>query len=159
MMLKQHVNPYAPPHVEVCLERGIRRDVLPSLRVPSIGLIVLSVMWSGAALEIAIFFAVYLAVRFAQSGALRYVGPSGHELAQGLVVVPSILIAYGAWCMRCNKHYRVAVVAALIACIPLISPCLILGIPFGIWAILVLRRPDVRAAFARPNDVCRVPRG
>jgi hypothetical protein len=38
--------------------------------------------------------------------------------------------------------------AAVLACVPMISPMIWIGIPFGVWAVIVLRRPSVRAAFA-----------
>jgi hypothetical protein len=34
-----------------------------------------------------------------------------------------------------------------VASIPVLSPFIWLGIPLGIWAFVVLRRADVRAAF------------
>jgi hypothetical protein len=35
------------------------------------------------------------------------------------------------------------------ALIPCLGPCYILGIPAGIWALVVLARPEVREAFDR----------
>ena len=35
--------------------------------------------------------------------------------------------------------------------VPCISPCCLLGLPFGIWALSVLNKPHVQAAFKR-ND-------
>jgi len=37
--------------------------------------------------------------------------------------------------------------AAIVACVPFCSPCVVLGIPFGIWALVVMAKPEVRAAF------------
>jgi hypothetical protein len=31
--------------------------------------------------------------------------------------------------------------------IPCISPCCLLGLPIGIWALVVLLKPEVKAAF------------
>jgi len=39
------------------------------------------------------------------------------------------------------------VAASIIAMIPCVSPCCCLGLPFGIWALVVLARPAVKSAF------------
>jgi hypothetical protein len=49
--------------------------------------------------------------------------------------------------MRHGENYGVALTAAILASIPLLSACIWFGISFGIWALIVLRRPAVRAAF------------
>ncbi len=33
------------------------------------------------------------------------------------------------------------------AMIPCVSPCCLLGLPLGIWALIVLVKPEVKAAF------------
>jgi hypothetical protein len=37
--------------------------------------------------------------------------------------------------------------ASVIAMIPCISPCCIVGLPIGIWAMVVLSKPEVKSAF------------
>jgi hypothetical protein len=44
---------------------------------------------------------------------------------------------------------------AIMALIPLMAYCYLLSLPFGIWAIVVLRRPDVRDAFERRTFALR----
>ena len=39
------------------------------------------------------------------------------------------------------------VTASILAVIPCLSPCFILGIPFGIWALVVINQADVKEAF------------
>jgi hypothetical protein len=56
-------------------------------------------------------------------------------------------IIWGSIAMLRLRGYRNAMVAAVLAMIPVCSPCFVLGIPFGIWAIIVLMRPEVRARF------------
>ena len=60
----------------------------------------------------------------------------------------SCYVAYGARCMQLGIRYWHAVIAGIVACIPLLSPWGLVGIPFGIWALVVLWQPDVRVAFA-----------
>lgn len=68
-----------------------------------------------------------------------------------LLMVPSFVasyfMCYGAWKMRQGMSYRSAYIAALLGCLP-VSYCSILSVPFGIWALIVLRRQDVIEAFA-----------
>jgi hypothetical protein len=37
--------------------------------------------------------------------------------------------------------------ASIIAMIPCVSPCCLLGLPIGIWALVVLMKPEVKSAF------------
>ena len=57
------------------------------------------------------------------------------------------VIIYGGVQMLRQRRYSLAVWAGILALIPLTSVCCIPGIPIGIWALIVLRHPDVRAAF------------
>ena len=84
-----------------------------------------------------------------------------------------LIVLRGAWNMRKLKNYRLCRFSAVLAMLPLgwgfvtasvigfgaPNPVLlamlylglgfVFGLPFGIWALVVLRRADVRAAFAR----------
>jgi ABC-type proline/glycine betaine transport system permease subunit len=60
----------------------------------------------------------------------------------------SALIVYGAIKMMQLQSWGLSMTAAILAVIPCISsPCCVVGIPFGIWALVVLHRPEVRQAF------------
>jgi predicted Zn finger-like uncharacterized protein len=56
------------------------------------------------------------------------------------------LILYGAHKMKTLENYGLAMAASIVAMLPC-NGCCILGLPFGIWALVVLNRPDVRDAF------------
>ena len=56
-------------------------------------------------------------------------------------------ILVGAYRMMKLRSYGLAVAASIIAMIPCVSPCCCLGLPFGIWALVVLARPAVKSAF------------
>lgn len=73
-------------------------------------------------------------------------------LAFFVSTVSCFLIFRGARKMRRGEDYRRAKIAAILSCIPILSPIMYVGIPFGIWALVVLRRPDVRAEFQRRSD-------
>jgi hypothetical protein len=59
-----------------------------------------------------------------------------------------LIVLNGAWKMRKLKSYRFCCFSAVLAMLPM-GMGFIVGWPAGIWALVVLRRPDVRAAFAR----------
>ena len=65
-------------------------------------------------------------------------------LTLGLINAAVIHGAYQMWCL---KNYRNAMACAIVSVIPLCSPCYLLGIPFGIWAIVVLLDQRVKFAF------------
>ena len=64
-----------------------------------------------------------------------------------LAVVVSAVVLFGALKMMRLQNYGWAMAAAILAVIPCLSPCCCLGIPFGIWALVVLSKPEVKAAF------------
>lgn len=59
----------------------------------------------------------------------------------------SAAIASGALCMLRGSSYGWSVTASILALVPIFSPCFLVGIPIGVWALLVLRTPEVRASF------------
>jgi hypothetical protein len=65
------------------------------------------------------------------------------------------IIIFGAIRMMRAQNYPVAILAAILAMIPLSSVCCILGFPLGLWALIVLRDPDVRKAFQSPPTTNR----
>jgi hypothetical protein len=62
-----------------------------------------------------------------------------------LIVSP--LIIYGALQMLGARKYSMAKLAAILSLIPCTSLCCLLGIPAGIWALITINKPDVRAMF------------
>ena len=52
----------------------------------------------------------------------------------------------GANKMRKLENYPLALTAAIVMVLPC-SPCCVLSLPFGIWALVVLCDPQVRDAF------------
>jgi hypothetical protein len=62
----------------------------------------------------------------------------------------SLLLATGALSMIRRGSYAWAVVTSCLALVPLLGPFYVLGIPIGIWALVVLRSPAVRTSFRKP---------
>jgi hypothetical protein len=59
----------------------------------------------------------------------------------------SLLVIVGAIRMKRLESYGFAMASAIIAMIPCMSPCCVLGFPFGLWAIIVMQDGHVRSAF------------
>lgn len=67
-------------------------------------------------------------------------------LLVGLAV--SVIILVGAVQMKKLRSYGLAMTAAILSVIPCTSPCcFLIGVPIGIWAIVVLNDPVVKRAF------------
>lgn len=147
-------NPYRAPEESIRVEGGgsTLDRVRASLRAPALALVVL------ACLAIIGDLAVLNDIRVSvQHGGPGPVG--GGELRRdpasalisavingGLFFIHATVLV-GAIAMRRVRSYRLARAAALIAVVPLCSPGMVLGIPFGFWAYRVLRREGVRAVF------------
>ncbi len=72
---------------------------------------------------------------------------AGQIFAVFFMAISAVIVLIGSIYMIRLKSYRSAMTAAIVSSIPCCSPCLFLGIPFGIWAIVVLARPDVKSRF------------
>jgi hypothetical protein len=57
-------------------------------------------------------------------------------------------IIYAALKMKDLKQWGLAVAASILAMLPCISPCCVIGLPIGIWCLVILMRPEVKDAFA-----------
>jgi hypothetical protein len=66
----------------------------------------------------------------------------------GIAIGVSVLIIMGAQKMKNLESYGLVMAASIVAMIPCISPCCLLGLPFGIWALIVLMKPEVKNAFS-----------
>ena len=64
-----------------------------------------------------------------------------------LLLIASSFVLFGAIKMRNLKNFRLAQSAAVVAMIPLLGPCCLVGIPFGIWAFVTLGKSGVQDAF------------
>jgi hypothetical protein len=93
-------------------------------------------------------------------GALGNLGenaPGGrymHFLSGGVGIVFNIIalavagfIIWAAMQMKQLRNWNMSVAASVVAMIPCISPCCIIGLPVGIWALIVLMKPEVKGAF------------
>jgi hypothetical protein len=70
--------------------------------------------------------------------------PAGISLV-GLLM--AALIIYASLKMKELQQWEICVAASILAMIPCISPCCIIGLPIGIWSLVVLTKPEIRSAF------------
>jgi hypothetical protein len=64
-----------------------------------------------------------------------------------LMLIANAVIVVGAVQMIRIRSHGLSQLACILAVVPLLSPCFIAGIPFGIWGLVALKDPDVREAF------------
>jgi hypothetical protein len=65
-----------------------------------------------------------------------------------LATVCSLIITIGGMKMRGASGRGLAMTGSVMSMIPCTSSCCLIGLPIGIWALVVLNNPDVKAAFA-----------
>lgn len=56
-------------------------------------------------------------------------------------------IAYGAYKLMNLQSYGLVMAAIIVAMVPCVSPCCLIGLPVGIWALVVIMKPEIKAAF------------
>ncbi|MBY0523994.1 MAG: hypothetical protein K2R98_11380 [Gemmataceae bacterium] len=73
-------------------------------------------------------------------------GPLDYALL-ALQIGAGVVIILGSIKMRQLQAYPLAVTASILSLIPQVSPCCCFTLPFGIWALVVLMKPEVKSAF------------
>jgi hypothetical protein len=73
-------------------------------------------------------------------------GPVGMALSI-IAILMGVVILLGALKMKKLESYGLAMTASILAMIPCLSPCCVIGLPIGIWALVVLSKPEVKSAF------------
>jgi hypothetical protein len=63
-------------------------------------------------------------------------------------ILVCVFIFFGALKMKKLENYGLCMGASIVAMIPCISPCCLIGLPIGIWALVVLSKPEVKSSFS-----------
>ncbi len=79
----------------------------------------------------------------------------GMLVAQGIGAVVGAMIGFafdalviiGAMKMKKLESYGLAMAASIVAMLPCISCGCLLGLPIGVWSLIVLNKPEVKSAF------------
>ncbi len=64
------------------------------------------------------------------------------------VLLLNVVVIVGAIMMMLGRMYWLAMTASILAMLDFQGCCCLLGIPFGIWSIVVMSRSDVKSAFS-----------
>ena len=147
-------NPYASPMSPPGIGPGNLREAVKNKVVPpAIFLIVVGVL----GVAVTAFNAV-----FALTAAPPEIPPDApeflKEMQQGSVgavpaviqsffVLVNLLIIVGAAMMLTFKSRTMGIVASIAAMVNVGACCCILGLPAGIWSLIILMNPDVKRAF------------
>ena len=83
-----------------------------------------------------------------QAPAESQAGAVGRLAGSLAVLCTNGAIVAGAISMLRLKNHSSARLGAIIGMIPLCTGCFILGIPFAIWAFVLLNRPEVKRTFS-----------
>ena len=127
-------------------------DVRSQVASPSVGLLVTGIVGAISALGGLLTFGVGMGL---SSFWMDELPESISELYEGAFAIGSsfvgLLVAgfiiFAALKMKDQEQWGLAVAASVLAMIPCISPCCIIGLPIGIWCLVVLMRPEVKDAF------------
>jgi hypothetical protein len=118
---------------------------------PAIGLIITAVLGFLVQLAALLMNILGVSIGALQSGR----GDAWINMFTGTIgIVSSIitmliagLILFGALKMKKLESYGWGITASILALAPCISPCCLVGLPIGIWALVVLSKPEVKSAF------------
>lgn len=122
----------------------------PRTRVsaPAVGLIVTGALGAlSALLYLAIIGSVGLAALMGEEVADALPGVSVLVVLFVVALAVSAFIVYAGLRMRQLQGWTLSLAGAIVAMVPCLSPCCILGLPIGIWAVLVLIDEEVKRAF------------
>lgn len=149
------LNPYqAPPDHEPASPFGNVKPAIEQVQAPAICMIVMASLGVVTCLAGAALYGV-LGVAMMNDPNLRQQNrPEDALLGLGIMIVPLLIAAalgaltiVGAVKMKNLRSYGLAMTAAILMVLPCFTPCGLLGTPFGIWALVVLAKPEVKAAF------------
>jgi len=144
-------SPYEPPASDTLLPRYYPGEA-PSLTGPAIGIMATGAISIGGALLTILFILLGMGTVLAEAeGSEEFLGT-----APGLVInlvmsifnlIVGCFVIFAAYKMFKREQYSLVTFASILVVIPCISPCCLLGIPFGIWALILLGDERVKASF------------
>lgn len=145
-------NPYATPTHSAFAPPGMGPQIKNKVMPPAVAMIVAAAI--GLAVTIFNFaFSFKEPVidpnlpPFWQDAMRGAAGPTA-SVVQGIFVVFNLLIIFGASQMVRCRMWGLALMASILSMINFGGCCCVLGLPFGIWSLVILLSPDVKLAFA-----------
>ncbi len=137
----------APPTFSTAGMQVAGTAVLDQVNGPAIGLIVTAVIGFVAQVGSLVWRLAVSGSMSSQPQVPAWVSGSLPNIIAVVSILVSGLILVGGIKMKRLENYGLVMAASIIAMIPCFSPCCIVGLPIGIWAIVVLSKPEVKAAF------------
>jgi hypothetical protein len=64
-----------------------------------------------------------------------------------IALIASVIMIIAGIRMKKLQSWGLAVTASILAMLPCLGPCCCIGLPIGIWALVVLMKPEVKTAF------------
>ena len=146
-------NPYQSPSNDSQNLYELQQRVKGRVTAPAIALIVVGVLGL-----LGSFYNVFHALTaepeidpnapaFVQEMIKNSTGPAA-TIVQVVFVIVNLVIIAGAYLMSRIQSWGMALTSTILAMINFGTCCCILGIPVGIWSLVILLQPDVKAAFA-----------
>lgn len=138
-------NPYQTPASDTSATPISQADALRAIDHPASILIALSALT-------ALCYAVFFAINFVGWVNTQDPSRSANSMLFGALLCFHIAgtVAF-ARVRGCKGYYR-GLIYAILAAVPGLSSCIIVGMPFGIWLAVVLLQPGMYAAFKRNTD-------
>jgi hypothetical protein len=127
-----------------------RRAAEQRVKGPAIGLMVIAAMNASVAVAGALYHVFQASFApFADHGhrVPEFFSGLGGFAVSLVNLGLSVFLAWAAFEMFRLRSYPLALIACIVALVPCISPCCILGIPIGIWGLVVINDREVRTAF------------
>ena len=116
-------------------------DPADQLKIPAIFLIIFCVI---SILNILAGPFLKVGMGQQQLGSPEFIG--GLVAAVLICVLQGVVLMAGVG-MLSKKNYSLCKTGAIIACIPICTPCIILGIPFAVWSLVLLGKPEIQNSF------------
>jgi GYF domain 2 len=125
-------------------------DAANQVAGPAIGLMIVAIIgFLAQAFSIVwrLFFSAVVAAQSNQPEWVTFFQGTAGIISAVLGILSSILVLFGALKMKQLELYGLAMAVSIVAMIPCISPCCLLGLPIGIWSLVILSKPEVKSAF------------
>ncbi len=130
-----------------------RAMALQKVSGPAIGLLVAAIL--GLVLSVLGLLFSLLGVSLSSLNTPMPAGLQAFQVSAGIAGVAlrlvgmlfCVFILYGGMKMKKLENHGLCVGASILAMIPCLSPCCLLGLPFGIWALIVLNQSEVKEHF------------
>lgn len=130
----------------------VSQDAYNQVSGPSVGLLVTGIL--GAILSLTALISIIIGTGISSIVADRF-SEDYIEIYEGFVGIGTFFVGllvdafiiFASLKMKELNQWGICVAASILAMIPCISPCCIIGLPVGIWCLVVLNRPEVKTAF------------